>query len=1006
MKLKFALSLSFRGIALLRRTPKGWARIGEAALDAPDFDAEMQALNDTARGLHPGGHRVGLIIPNEQIRYLDLPDTADEARSPEAQVRAALDGATPYAVDDLSFDFTRVDGRLCIAAVANETLAEAEGFARDHGFVPLAAMAIAPDDAFDGAVFFGKSSGASGKAPARPTEAIKVIDADAKAFAPAAGEAASVATNDAPDDTPDDGEKLPVESAPEDSLVLDDAPSRPQDAEPEIAAESAPEEPVARDAAPEPSAPEPEPTAEIKAPEPGVAAEPDAIADKAEPAPVPDDASNPVAAKSEGPAFAEPKDSDEQADPGTPAPEVSPPSAPELPPAAKPQFASIRASRDAGSVPPAARSLKLDPGADALGGRRAPPPVTPPNQAKEAGITKDKIDIDEPPAAPAATGGAAGMAKRFLGGKRAGGKAGLDAEDVTPELKPVSPQPPRATVAGALGKPGPVEDDAAPLAPKPPAPWPISVSQGGKDKAPRLPDAPKVAVPTPAEPVLRKPAPVETGAAEARPVVVSDRAKAVLNRINAMRTDYDDVPATPGAAALPGGPARAVTTSEEERERMTVFGARNNDYVGGKPRFLGLMLTAALLIFLAGVAAWASVFLDDGLARFFRSAPEEPVIAAAPDVPEVPAIPDTVALPDTDPVAPEEEEEPVQVAALESAPEATTDAAPLSVPVEARALTPEEAAATYAATGIWQRAPTTPLLPPLDGVDDVYVASIDPDVQQFDAVALPDPLDMAQEPVLEAPGLPPPAGMFFDFDDRGLVRATPEGALSPEGLRIFAGLPPAVPPLRGAADAPPAAAPEVDPAVDAGPRLDSIRPEARPDDIIEQRERATFRGISLSELAAFRPVMRPKTAQEVAVDEQPDAPATRLAISRSLIPVTRPRNMAAIVRRAERNAERQVVRTASAAAVAPRTVRPDVPTTTSVARAATVSNAINLNRVNLIGVYGTPSNRRALVRLSNGRYLKVKVGDRMDGGRVSAINDSELRYNKGGRNVTLKMPRG
>jgi Tfp pilus assembly protein PilP len=69
-----------------------------------------------------------------------------------------------------------------------------------------------------------------------------------------------------------------------------------------------------------------------------------------------------------------------------------------------------------------------------------------------------------------------------------------------------------------------------------------------------------------------------------------------------------------------------------------------------------------------------------------------------------------------------------------------------------------------------------------------------------------------------------------------------------------------------------------------------------------------------------------------------------------------------------------------------------------------VKNAINLRQVNLIGVYGKPSSRRALIRLSNGRYQKVSVGDRINGGRVSAIGNSELRYTKGGRNVVLQMP--
>jgi len=89
----------------------------------------------------------------------------------------------------------------------------------------------------------------------------------------------------------------------------------------------------------------------------------------------------------------------------------------------------------------------------------------------------------------------------------------------------------------------------------------------------------------------------------------------------------------------------------------------------------------------------------------------------------------------------------------------------------------------------------------------------------------------------------------------------------------------------------------------------------------------------------------------------------------------------------------------------PKTVAPKIPSTASVARQATIDNAINLRRLNLIGVYGTPANRRALVRLPSGRYKKLKVGDRLDGGKVIAISDSELRYQKKGRNVTLAMPR-
>jgi type IV pilus biogenesis protein PilP len=92
-----------------------------------------------------------------------------------------------------------------------------------------------------------------------------------------------------------------------------------------------------------------------------------------------------------------------------------------------------------------------------------------------------------------------------------------------------------------------------------------------------------------------------------------------------------------------------------------------------------------------------------------------------------------------------------------------------------------------------------------------------------------------------------------------------------------------------------------------------------------------------------------------------------------------------------------------------RAVRPrslSIPTTASVARQATIPDAIRLNQINLVGVYGAPSDRRALVRLSSGRYVKVKVGDRVDGGTVAQITDSELYYRKGNRTLSLQVPQG
>ncbi|MEC7258047.1 MAG: hypothetical protein VXW58_09525, partial [Pseudomonadota bacterium] len=87
-----------------------------------------------------------------------------------------------------------------------------------------------------------------------------------------------------------------------------------------------------------------------------------------------------------------------------------------------------------------------------------------------------------------------------------------------------------------------------------------------------------------------------------------------------------------GAIAPPPPAAPRVTLPDRqaptsEAARMTVFGARGGASIGGKPRHLGLMLTAALLVFLAGVAAWASLFLDDGVAGLFGTSEETEFVA-------------------------------------------------------------------------------------------------------------------------------------------------------------------------------------------------------------------------------------------------------------------------------------------------------------------------------------------------------------------------------------------
>jgi len=183
--------------------------------------------------------------------------------------------------------------------------------------------------------------------------------------------------------------------------------------------------------------------------------------------------------------------------------------------------------------------------------------------------------------------------------------------------------------------------------------------------------------------------------------------------------------------------------------------------------------------------------------------------------------------------------------------------------------------------------------------------------------------------------------------------------------------------------------------------LSGFRPAKRPENLVQTIETTQLGGQNRSVLAGFRPAPRPASAK---VEEELDETPTENAVVLSRLPNHRPRNFAKLVARTRASAPSE---RATAAVAVPRnqTVTPSAPTRGSVARLATTKNAINLRRTSLIGVYGSPGNRRALVRLSSGRYVKVKVGQRVDGGKVAAIGEGELRYVKGGRTVVLRMPK-
>ena len=871
MRPNFALSLSFSGIQLLQRQENGWGRVGDVDIGSADLSGDLSALLSKAEALGSGPVETKLIIPDDQIKYLTVDATGLDKDALQSAVLSALDGATPYAVDELEFDFANETGKVHVAAVAKETLQEAEAFATEHGFAPLGFVAAPAADNFPKEASFGVST--LGK-----SKGIAAIDSDGSL---------AIATDEA------------VAIVKEPEPVVEDAPKQE----------------------------------ELSIPVPGFSSR-RAAATPAEDVPVPE----PKIAKSEA------------LEPGTPAPLAATP--------------RLEGAQREQAAPPLSA-----------------PPVSP-------ALSTEQIDHGATP--------------------KVTGVSDAALEETAIEARLAALRPGRAVDETAF------DDDIPPMPTGyAPAPSVNGELRGASDGAPvadlRAPVVP-VAIPS-VEAPADKPKRNGAEAAAKAAAMAGSAGSAAIAGVRGLMAKRAKAKAeqTPAAATAPvPAPAAgepAVSIKEDEKQRMTVFGARKPKKkkeaiaVGGKPRFLGLILTAILLLFLVSVAAWASVFLDEGLARFFGGGERNKAIAELPLQDAEPSSEELIELASLD-----TGEDDILVDDLPLVQDGLTQVAPVPAPP---IITPEEAAAKYAATGIWLATPAQPLSPPKIALEDVYTTSIDRKITGQDAFAL-EPLSRSRDALPSGVTGPPPAGTQFAFDDTGLVVATPEGVITPEGALVFLGrparVPPAVPERLRLARLTPSDDVQSDAAEDVS-IVASMRPKARPATLVEDTERTQLGGNSRAELAKIRPKLRPKLAKEIAETEAAETPATKFAIATSRKPSQRPRNFSRIVARAQKQAESQPQAT-QVAAVAPRTVKPKIPSSASVAKTATVRNAINLSRVNLIGVYGKPSSRRALVRLSSGRYKKVKVGDRVDGGRVSAIGEARLIYTKRGRNVTLRMPKG
>ena len=325
--------------------------------------------------------------------------------------------------------------------------------------------------------------------------------------------------------------------------------------------------------------------------------------------------------------------------------------------------------------------------------------------------------------------------------------------------------------------------------------------------------------------------------------------------------------------------------------------------------------------------------------------------------------------------------------------------------------------ATQAPDGISVVPPLPPALPLDDIGSGVDLVSLDPLTQRADPLAMPgEPLvdELPSNPSTPVGSIVPPS---LDADLAEETIATPAGdtppstSVSPGAVAIALGQDP---------DFSEAAANQSEETLSGDNQLSAtFKPRIRPSNLIERYERARFGGRTLAELNNLQPRLRPISAQIAAAA---DATPTEQAIESSRKPIARPDDIAtmvAAVRASEAAAQAQAVAAASTAGLSASTPSPaetaqrapvsgpsSIPTRAEVAREATINDVLRMNRMNLIGVYGADAERRALIRMPSGRLVKVKVGDRIDGGQIAVIGDNNLRYTKGGQNITLTIPSG
>ncbi len=178
-----------------------------------------------------------------------------------------------------------------------------------------------------------------------------------------------------------------------------------------------------------------------------------------------------------------------------------------------------------------------------------------------------------------------------------------------------------------------------------------------------------------------------------------------------------------------------------------------------------------------------------------------------------------------------------------------------------------------------------------------------------------------------------------------------------------------------------------------------LLPRLRSGAEIPERVFASISADLLAEGNRLRALRRPKPNIDIVTPENDTISAAAPTVA-----VRPSRRTAAFVASAAEMAATRTERPHATPVVPPDPQTVSLPTSASVARAATIQNAINLRRTNLLGIFGAADARTALIMLADGRRVRVQTGQKFTGWTVVAISENTVRIRKRNREAILRMP--